>query len=440
MKVLEIESKIKELFGEWVEGKSKEQSSSKIRYSGPDLGREEYMSMLDAIFNNWWSGGKYTIKAENKLAEISNGKYGLLTNSGSSANLVMISAAKDLWWEDGDLIVTLSCGFPTTVNPIIQNRLVPLFVDISMDDLSLDPELLDKVLSEYAGRAKGVFIAHTLGFKGDVDGLLEVCDKHGVKLLFDCCDAYGTKHRGKPIQSYGEAATFSFYAAHHLTMGEGGGIVTNDDELFAAMRGIRSWGRYCASKNCCIRSVNPSAFCPIKKLTDDSSLPEDYIVNYQYEWLGYNLKPLDLQSAMLIEQMNKLEDFNERRRQNYALLYDCFSNSAVDYKLWSIDSDISPFAFPVVVPDEAPFQRKDLVNHLKKNHIESRLLFGGNLTRHPAYAKNKKYWEFYGDRHENADTITEKFVMLGCSHVNSVEQTKKIVEAVDEFHRDWEIK
>ena len=309
----DVEKQIKVLFEYWYDEKEKEDGIEKVRYAGPKLGKEEYLHMMDAIFDDWWSAGKYTYEAEKKLAQISDRNFGLLTNSGSSANLLLMAAAKELYFKDNDKILTLSCGFPTTVNPIIQNGLRPLFVDIDIETLGLSPSLFEEVLEKED--VKGVFIAHTLGFKGDIDSILDIARTKNIPVFFDACDAYGTKYKGLPIQSYGKAATFSFYVAHHITMGEGGGIVTNDENMQLAMRGFRNWGRYCSSPNCCIRSVNPNVFCPKSRLSSCAELPLDHPVNYQYEWLGYNLKPLELQSAILLSQMDKIDNFNRIRRK-----------------------------------------------------------------------------------------------------------------------------
>lgn len=273
MDKFELECRIKGLMSEWVK-LNNSQRIAKIRYAGPSLDVEEYNSMLDAIFNNWWSGGKYTIKAEQLLAELSNRNKGLLTNSGSSANLVLMEGAKELYFKDNDKILTLSCGFPTTVNPIIQTKLIPVFVDIDLDTLSLLPETLENALKADK-KIKGVFVANTLGFVSQIKELLDISRKYNVVLFFDNCDAYGTRYNNRPVQAYGKASTFSFYVAHHVTMGEGGGIVTNDDDLFNVMRGFRNWGKYCDSDRCCVRSENPEIFCSVNRYSKNSSLPYD---------------------------------------------------------------------------------------------------------------------------------------------------------------------
>lgn len=430
----DIEKQIKILMSQWVIKHQKDRTD-KVRYAGPVLGEEEYEHMLSAIFNDWWSGGKFTLEAETKLADISHRNHGLLTNSGSASNLLLMSAAKELYFKDGDKILTLSCGFPTTVNPIIQNGLIPVFVDISLDDLNLDYRLLEDALSKDKN-IKGVFVAHTLGFKSKIDEILDVARKYNVIVFFDNCDAYGTKYKGKPIQSYGKASTYSFYVAHHITMGEGGGITTNDVELHTTMRGMRNWGKYCGSPKCCIRAEDPNYFCPTAKLTKNCELPDDYMVNYQFEWLGYNLKPLDLQAAILSKQLDRIEEFDKIRRDNYNELYDYFNNLPVKFKTWQIDEETSPFSFPVILPKNVKFKRKHLIDHMKRNKIETRVLFGGNLMKHPAYANKKDKWESFGT-HENADNIMENFLMFGVSQVNTKDDINKIKSSMDEFIKQW---
>jgi CDP-4-dehydro-6-deoxyglucose reductase, E1 len=432
-----IEQKIRSLFKDWVAAKEQEGGLNKIRYAGPKFGAEEYDAMLSAVFDDWWSGGKYTVQTEDKLSKSGERNHSLLTNSGSSANLILMSAAKDLYFNDGDKILTLSCGFPTTVNPIIQNRLVPVFADINLDTLNIDVETVERAVKKDP-KIKGLFVAHTLGFYPDIDAILDVGRKYNLQVLFDNCDAYGTYYKQRPIQSYGKAATYSFYVAHHLSMGEGGGVSTNDVDLHYAMRSYRNWGRYCSSPICCIRSIEPNAFCSGIKLTKDSDLPQDYGVNYQFEYLGYNLKPLELQAAILGVQLDKLHDFTNIRRNNYTVLKNHFNGiKSVEFKTWELPEGVSPFAFPILLPEDARFQRKHLVDFMKRNGIETRMLFGGNLTKHPAYQKNKSYWEMLDAAHPNADAILNRFVMFGVSPVTDETHMNIIGEKLDEFLSQW---
>jgi CDP-6-deoxy-D-xylo-4-hexulose-3-dehydrase len=428
-----IESMIRMLFDEWCDKNN--DVPNKVRYSGPKVGKEEYQGILDALFNNWWSGGKFTTQAEKKLATISERSYGLLANSGSSANLLLMSAAKELYFKDGDKILTLACGFPTTVNPIVQAGLVPYFIDIDLDTLNANEAHVDEVLSKNKD-IKGIFLPHTLGFVGDLDKLLDIARKHNVIVFFDACDAYDSNYKGRPVTQYGRASTFSFYVAHHATMGEGGGIVTNNDELQITMKGFRNWGKYCASPTCCDRSTNPNSFCPTTKLTKDNLLPDEYGVNYVFEWMGYNLKPLELQSSMLMAQLDKLPSFRARRIANYNMMYDFFNKQKFEFKTWKIDFGISPFAFPILLPADAPFTRKHLVDYLKRNNIESRMLFAGNLAKHPAYQNQPHKWDAEGAL-PNSNLITDDFLMLGVSHVCTAQDMCKIQDSLRDFFRQW---
>lgn len=202
------------------------------------------------------------------------------------------------------------------------------------------------------------------------------------------------------------------------------------------MRSLRNWGRYCSSPNCCIRSVNPNLFCPATKLTKDSELPSDYMVNYQYEWLGYNLKPLEIQSAMLFHQMDKISNFSNIRRKNYRMLHNYMKNTKVNFKLWDIDEETSPFSFPFLIPENCKFKRKHLIDHLKKDEIECRVLFGGNLMKHPAYSKKKHLWQSFGT-HDNSDIILNNCVMLGVSQINTEEHIQKVITSIDDFIKKW---
>lgn len=431
-----IEERIRSLLKEWSQqNELKASQTTKTRYSGPSVGPEEYEAMINAIFSDWWSGGQYTLEAERGIAEMAGHKFSLLTNSGSSANLLLMTTAREMHFEDGDKIATLSCGFPTTVNPIFTNRLIPVFLDIDLETLALSPQLLDEAVA-HDPAIKGVFVAHTIGFAGDVSGLEEVCSRRGVRLFCDSCDAYGTIHEDRPLASRGDASTASFYVAHHLTMGEGGALMCSDPDFYKVARGVRNWGRYCSMEECCIRSKSPNAMCPTTKLSPHCDLPPDYNVNYQYEWLGYNLKPLELQAAMLSEQLKKLPLFNQIRRSNYLALHKVFSESGFDFKLWDLAEGVSPFSFPLLLPKDAPFSRRELVEHLTSAKIETRMLFGGNLMRHPAYQKRRSWWESYGS-HENADTITERFLMLGTAPVITPAHLERVSSALHAFFSRW---
>jgi len=415
----EIETLIKYLFDRWVDEK---EPIKKVRYSGIDFGREEYRAMLDAIFSDWWSGGKYTLRTERTLAKQAERNHALLFNSGSSANLALMAAARQLYFKEGDPILTFACGFPTTVNPIIQAGLTPVFADVNPFDLSITPEKFE----EYAKTIKGVFIPHTLGFCGDINAILDIARKHNIMVFYDACDAYGSAYEGKPVTHYGKAATYSFYAAHHISCGEGGAVVTNDEELHTVMRGMRNWGRYCSSGECCVRAEDPEAFCPPAKYTKDNDLPSDYTVNYQFEWIGYNLKMLDLQAAILGVQLGRMEEYNNIRIRNYERLFSAFEKAPV--VIWGLQEGVSPFSFPLVIVEDARFTRKHFMDFLMRNGIESRLIFGGNLTRHPAYKSIGQTQTL-----EYSDVLMKRGMMLGVSHVITPDKMEYVCSKIKEF-------
>lgn len=423
-----LEKKIRQHFKKWVALHLEEVfTRNKIRYAGQMFSFEEYDNLLTSIFDDWWSGGKHTLEAENKLSKISDRDFSLLVNSGSSANLLLMTAAKQLFFKDKSKIITLSCGFPTTVNPIIQNGMIPVFLDIDIDTLSVNLSLLEEAIKEH--KPDGLFFAHTLGFLSPINEILDLCRKYDIQAFFDNCDSYGSVYNGKPIQAYGKGVSYSFYVAHHLSCGEGGGVSTNDQELNNLIRSLRNWGRYCVSPTCCIRAENPELFCPKTKLTKECALPDDYSVNYQFEFIGYNLKLLDMQAAILNAQIDKLPLFTEKRRNNYMQLYDYFCTKSNIFKIWELDDGVSPFSFPLICKSDK-FNRKHYMDHLQRRGIETRLLFGGNLTKHPAY-KDTDYI-IHGDL-SNSDTIMESGMMLGVSPVVSEKNITKIVECTNEF-------
>jgi len=435
----QIQDLINLLVEEWVELDDKE-PRDKIRYSGPCFGSEEYKAAISALLSGWWCGGGYTLKSEAKLAEISRRNHALLVNSGSSANLVGITALKEEGYlKEGDKVLSLSCCFPTTINPIIQNNLIPVLVDMDRE-LGLDPEVLEECIKEK--KIKGVFYAHTLGFPGRIDEILDICRKYDIVCAFDCCDAYGSKYKGKPLQEYGKFATFSFYPAHHITAGgHGGAIVTNDPSFHTTSRGIARWGRYCASNQCCIRSLpnGRDLFCPTQKLSPDCGLPKDQPVSYQFEWMGYNLQINEIQAAILYEQMLKLPEFDNTRRKNYNILYEYFANNWSTCEFLPITEEISPFSFFFILPEG--IQRNHLINHLKQDKIESKVLFGGMIQNHPAYTPlycndelRSSVVEEFGTFHQSRK-VMERGLMLGVSQVLDETHMYKICESLERFNK-----
>lgn len=371
-------------------GKSGEKfipGKSRINYAGRIYDEKEMINLIDSALDFWLTAGKYANKFEKEFAKFLGAKYCLLTNSGSSANLLAVSALtspclgkKQL--KPGNEVITTACGFPTTLNPIIQNNLVPVFVDIKLGSYNIKTDKIEKAISP---KTKAIFIAHTLGNPADIKKILKVTNKYGLWLIEDNCDALGSKYNGRYTGAFGDISTFSFYPAHHITMGEGGAILTNSPELKRIVASLRDWGRDCwcepGKDNSCKKRFS-------WKLGD---LPFGYDHKYVYSHIGYNLKITDMQAAIGVAQLKKLPRFIKDRQKNFNSLYDFLKKYEKYFILPEAEKNSSPswFGFPILVKESAPFERADIVNYLEKNKIATRMLFGGNLLRQPAYQNIK---------------------------------------------------
>ena len=356
---------------------------SLVRYAGRIFDEKELQSLVDCSLDFWLTGGRYSEDFEATFSEFTGTEYSFLVNSGSSANLVALSSLTspllgDRRLKPGDEVISVAAGFPTTVNPIIQTGMVPVFVDIDIGTYNIDVKELEKAIGP---KTKAMFLAHTLGNPYDLDTVLKLVKKHNLWLVEDCCDALGSRYKGRHVGSFGHIATCSFYPAHHITMGEGGCVFTNDDMLARAARSLRDWGRdcYCAGgeSNTCGRRFS-GAF---------GTLPKGYDHKYVYSHIGYNLKATDMQAAIGIEQFKKLPSFIEARKANFRTWSDKFVRFGSMFILPrpTEGADPSWFAFPVTVDASAGFTRTELTEYLNSNLIETRNLFGGNLLRQPAY-------------------------------------------------------
>lgn len=364
---------------------------SRVNYAGRVFDAAEMTNLADAALEFWLTSGRYTKEFEKKLAEHLGVKYALMVNSGSSANLLAFSAlTSPLLGERrikrGDEVITVACAFPTTVAPVIQYGAVPVFVDVESKSANIDVNELEKALSE---KSKAVMIAHTLGNPFNLKKVKEFCDKQRLFLIEDNCDALGSKFAGKYTGTWGDIGTSSFYPPHHLTMGEGGAVYTNDPLLKKAMLSIRDWGRECW----CDSGVDNSCGCRFTR--QFGKLPKGYDHKYVYSHFGYNLKATDLQAAIGVAQLDKLEGFTAKRKANFAKLYDGLK----DLKELEIfekypESDPAWFGFLLTVTEEAGFTRNELTEYLEKNQIQTRNLFAGNLLKHPCFEgleENKDY-------------------------------------------------
>jgi CDP-6-deoxy-D-xylo-4-hexulose-3-dehydrase len=385
----EILNKVKEFYKSQKKGEKKfVPGKSRINYAGRIYDEKEIINLVDSSLDFWLTSGRYAKEFENNFAKFLGVKYCLLTNSGSSANLLAISALTSpklgkRQLQQGDEVITTACGFPTTLNPIIQNNLIPVFVDIKSPTFNIDPELIEGAVTS---KTKAIFIPHTLGSPADLDKILKIVKKYNLWLVEDNCDALGSKFNGKYTGTFGDISTCSFYPAHHITMGEGGAVLTNNLELKKIIASFRDWGRDCWCEPGCDDT------CKKRFSWKLGDLPPGYDHKYIYSHIGYNLKITDMQSAIGLAQLKKLPKFIKDRKNNFNSLYKFLKK----YEKYLIlpeaekNSDPAWFGFPVLVKETAPFKRGEIVNYLEENKIATRMLFGGNLLKQPAY-KNIKF-------------------------------------------------
>lgn len=355
---------------------------SKVNYAGRVFDASEMTNLADATLEFWLTTGRYAKEFEKKLADYLGVKFALMVNSGSSANLLAFSAlTSPLLGERrikrGDEVITVACAFPTTVAPIIQYGAVPVFVDVEEKSANIDVNELGKALS---AKSKAVMIAHTLGNPFDLRKVKEFCDKHGLFLIEDNCDALGSKFEGKFTGTWGDIGTSSFYPPHHLTMGEGGAVYTDDPLLKKIMLSIRDWGRECW----CDSGVDNSCGCRFTR--QFGKLPLGYDHKYVYSHFGYNLKATDLQAAIGVAQLDKVEDFTAKRKEHFSRLYEGLKDLE-ELQIFEKypESDPSWFGFLLTVTEKAAFTRTELTAYLEKNLIQTRNLFAGNLLKHPCF-------------------------------------------------------
>lgn len=358
--------------------------SSPVPISGRVFDEQELELLVESSLDFWLTTGRFAEQFEREFAKFVGVREAVLVNSGSSANLLAVAALTsqklgDRRLRPGDEVITLAAGFPTTVNPILQNGLVPVFVDVQIPTLNVDVSYLETALSN---RTRAVFFAHTLGNPFDLDAVTAFTKKHGLWLIEDCCDALGSTYRGEKVGTFGDLATVSFYPAHHITMGEGGCVLTEKPLLRTLVESFRDWGRDCwcapGKENTCGKRFDWQL----------GELPHGYDHKYIYSHVGYNLKATDMQAAVGVAQLKKLPAFIEARKRNFAYLKSGLKDAQEHFVLPEAtpNSDPSWFGFPLLVREAAPFSRNALIDFLYEKKIGTRQLFGGNLVRQPAYA------------------------------------------------------
>src|SRR5579875_3768064 len=356
---------------------------SAVSVSGRVFDEEDVKALVDSSLDFWLTAGRFSDAFERKFARRFGVRCARLVNSGSSANLIAISVLTsptlgERQLRPGDEVITLAAGFPTTVNPIIQNRAVPVFIDVELGTYGADVSMLEEALSP---RTKAIIFAHTLGNPFDLKTVSDFAQRHNLWLIEDCCDALGSTFAGRNVGTFGDLATVSFYPAHHITMGEGGCVLTDKPQLDRLVESFRDWGRDCwcapGKDNTCGKRFDWQL----------GTLPCGYDHKYTYSHIGYNLKVTDMQAALGVRQMDKLPDFIERRKANFRYLREKLKplSDVLMLPEATPGADPSWFGFPIGVKPGAPFTRDQLTKTLEANKIGTRLVFAGNLTRQPAY-------------------------------------------------------
>jgi CDP-6-deoxy-D-xylo-4-hexulose-3-dehydrase len=406
-----------------------------VQYAGPYFNSDEYIAAVKTLLGEWLVLGAEANKFETKFPKLFNKEYGLLTNSGSSANLLMmlaLTSKRGLNLPKGTKVITPIAGFPTTINPIIQLGFTPIFVDIELETLNLDLDQVEQACIDNPD-AKIITFAHVLGNPPNMNRLMEIIEKYKLILLEDCCDALGSSFEGKPLGSFGEMASCSFYPAHHITMGEGGFVAVKDLNTERIIRSFREWGRgcYCVGK----QNLLEKGSCGCRFSNWLPSLPNDIFDHkYVYEEIGYNLKPIELQASIGLVQMEKLEEIGIKRRENYKNLFVAFSKYKQYFHLHEAQpgADVDWFAFPITVKDEAPFKRSDICQFFEANKIQTRPYFAGNIMLQPAYEGIMDPQEVL-TKYPVAKKVTTDTFFLGTSPVINKEKTDYIETILDKF-------
>lgn len=396
--------------------------------SGKVLDAAEYVALVDAALDGWLTTGRFNAAFEARLGERLGVPHVLTCNSGSSANLLAVTALcssllGDRALRPGDEVITAAAGFPTTVNPILQNGLTPVFVDSEIPTYNPGVEA---VAAAVTPRTRAIVLAHTLGNPFAAAAMRELADRHGLWLVEDCCDALGSLHAGRPVGTFGDIGTLSFYPAHHITMGEGGAVFTADATLRRALESLRDWGRDCWCAPGCDNT------CGRRFDQQHGELPAGYDHKYVYSHLGYNLKITDMQAALGLAQLDKLDAFIAARRANYAYLRQRLA-ACGDFLILpeaAADSDPAWFGLPLTLRPEAPFDRVELLRFLDQRKIGTRLLFAGNLTRQPYFAGRD--YRLAG-RLDNADAIMNRTFWLGVWPGLGPAQLDYVAQSVAEF-------
>jgi CDP-4-dehydro-6-deoxyglucose reductase, E1 len=396
--------------------------------SGKLLGEEELQNMVAASLDAWLTTGRFNAEFEKKLAEFLGVKYCLSVNSGSSANLVAFSTLTspklgDRAVKKGDEVIGVAAGFPTTVNPIVQFGAIPVFVDVDITTHNVNADLIEAAITP---KTKAIMLAHALGNPFNLGKVKELCDKYNLWLIEDTCDALGAEYNGQKCGTFGDIGTLSFYPAHHMTMGEGGAVFMNSSELKSIAESFRDWGRDCY----CAPGCDNTCGCRFEQKHGD--LPYGYDHKYVYSHLGYNLKISDMQAACGLAQLDKLDFFIARRRENFTYLKEKLQSLTDFIHLPEATPNSNPswFGFPITLKDNCGANRVDLLKFLDSHKIGSRLLFAGNLTKQPYFADLE--YRVVGDLTHTDKTMNDTF-WFGVQPALNNEHLDFVVEKMEEF-------
>lgn len=401
-----------------------------VKYAGMVFDKKDVYSavetLLSSFSNNWFALGKNAAEFQHKLANYLGLEKTIFVNSGSSANLVSVAtlAAKKRI-KSGDEAITIATTFPTTINPILIYGLKPVVVDVELPSYTVNLDELEKAITK---KTKLIMLPHINGSPHDMQRIMEIAKKHDLAVIEDCCDALGSKYDGKMVGTYGDLGTYSFYAAHHMSTGEGGAVGGNDD-LLSTAESIRDWGRInLKSVSLGLRKLS------LQNVSED--LPDDYEDRYTYVNMGYNLKPLDMQAALGIKQLEKINRFNAMRKRNYGFLFENISNLTDDLILPQglPKSDPSWFVFPITIKNSASFKRIDIVKFFEEKKIETRTLLAGDITMHPAY---KDITFRKSSKLSTTKEILQKSFVIGVYQGLGKEELEYIVECFKKFLKQY---
>lgn len=408
---------------------------SVIPVSGKVFDEQEILLAVEAVLDGWWTEGSFSDEFERKLGDWLGVKHVVTANSGSSANLLAVAALTSCKLDEkrlkpGDEVITVAASFPSTVNPIVQNNLVPVFVDVELGYYNPNIEEIRKAIGP---KTRAIMIAHTLGNPFDLNSIVKLCEEHNLWLIEDNCDALGSLYNGRKTGTFGHIATCSFYPAHHITMGEGGAVFTNDDLLASIIRSMRDWGRDCHCK------TGHDNTCGMRFGWQLGNLPFGYDHKYIYSEIGYNLKITDIQAALGLAQLGKLDDFVQRRKDNFKVLYDGLKRYEKYFLLpkWQEQAEPSWFGFILTVKPDAPFNRDRVVQFLQGENIATRYLFAGNLTKQPYFVDNNINYRVVGEL-KNTDIIMNYTFWIGCYHGLDKNMLEYVIKCFVNFLEEYE--